>query len=228
MFVTLPLPQLTSKHQTGARERNDDDDDDDEPAAPPPEKKDDKDAKPDLSERLLKSRTIVISSGIDDKVAARVVLELLLLEADDASKTITVYLNSPGGSITSGFAIYDVMRLVKSRVRIVCAGLTASMGTIILLAADKRDRIALPNARFLIHQPLIAGNVYGPTSDLEITANEILKTRAKLNSLLAAETGQPLARIERDTQRDFWMTADEAAQYGLVGKVAVYRSDIED
>lgn len=206
---------------------HDDDDDDDEPA-PPSERKDDKhEGRPDLSERLLKSRTIVISSGIDDKVAARVVLELLLLESDDATKPITVYLNSPGGSITSGFAIYDVMRLVRPPVRIVCTGLTASMGTIILLAADKADRIALPNARFLIHQPLIAGNVYGPASDLEITANEILKTRAKLNTLLATETGQPLARVERDTQRDFWMTAEEALEYGLISKVATRRTDIE-
>ena len=208
---------------------NDDDDDEDDPETAPPARED-KDAKaevrPDALERLLKARTIVISSGIDDKVAARVVNELLMLEADDASKPITLYLNSPGGSITSGFAIYDMARFVRPRVRIVCAGLTASMGTIILLAADKPDRIALPNARFLIHQPLIAGNVYGPASDLEITANEILKTRARLNALLAAETGQPLERIERDTQRDFWMTAGEAKDYGLVAVVATRRAEL--
>jgi len=209
---------------------HDDDDDDDEPEAPPapaPAKEERGETRADLFEKLLKSRTIVLSSGIDDKVAARVVNELLVLEADDAAKPITVYLNSPGGSITAGFAIYDVIRFVRPRVRIVCVGLTASMGTIILLAADKADRIALPNARFLIHQPLIAGNVYGPASDLEITANEILKSRARLNALLAAETGQPIERIERDTQRDFWMNAHEARDYGLVTVVAERRAELD-
>ncbi len=220
---------LDKQWRAPAPVRLDDEDDDDEPAAPRPAKPEPKEAaRPDLLERLLKSRTIVISSGVDDKMASRVIHELLALEADDAEKPITIFMNTPGGSITSGFAIYDMIRFVRPRVRIVCAGLTASMGTILLLAVDKVDRLALPNAEFLIHQPLISGNVYGPTSDLEITANEILKTRAKLNRLLSEQTGQPLERIERDSQRDYWMTAAEAQQYGLIAKVVTARAEIQD
>jgi len=208
---------------------DEDDEDDDESDEPRPAKADPKaGARPDLFERLLKSRTVVISSGVDDKTASRVIHELLALEADDAEKPITIFMNTPGGSITSGFAIYDMIRFVRPRVRIVCAGLTASMGTILLLAVDKADRLALPNAEFLIHQPLIAGNVYGPTSDLEITANEILKTRAKLNRLLSEQTGQALERIERDSQRDYWMTAQEAQSYGLIAKVVTQRAELDD
>jgi len=209
------------------RAHDDDDDDDDTP--PPAEKPAaEKDSpKPDLTERMLKARTVMISSAIDDKVAARVIGELLLLEADDPTKPITVYLNSPGGSVTAGFAIYDTLRLVQPRIRILCVGLTASIATIILLGANKEDRLSLPNTRLLIHQPLIAGNVYGPASDLEITANEILKTRDRLNKLLAAETGQDLSRIEADTHRDFWMTAEEAVEYGLVARIVSSRAQIE-
>lgn len=202
--------------------------DDDEPDTPPqttPEKPAEA-ARSDLGERLLKARTVVISSAIDDKVAARVIHELLVLEADDASRPITVYLNSPGGSVTSGFAIYDTMRFVQPRVRVVCVGLTASIGTVILLGAAKEDRLCLPSTRLLIHQPLIPGNVYGPASDLEITANEILKTRSRINDLLAAETGQPRSRIDNDTQRDYWMTADEAVAYGLVSRIVTSRADL--
>ncbi len=210
------------------RVRAEDDDEDGEEPVKPAKSEPKPEARPDLFERLLKSRTIVISSGVDDKMASRVIHELLALEADDAEKPITLFMNTPGGSITSGFAIYDMIRFVRPRVRIVCAGLTASMGTILLLAVDKADRLALPNAEFLIHQPLISGNVYGPTSDLEITANEILKTRAKLNRLLSEQTGQPLERIERDSQRDYWMTAHEAQAYGLIAKVVTNRRELDD
>lgn len=216
------LLSLTSSH----RVRADDDDDDDDDERPARKKSDKEAPRPDLFDRLLKSRTIVISASIDDKLAARVVNELLVLEADDPHKPITIFMNTGGGSISSGFAIFDMVQFVRPRVRIVCAGLTASMGTILLLAADKKDRIALPNAQFMIHQPLIAGNVYGPASDLEITANEILKTRAKLNGMLADATGQPLARIERDSQRDCWMTAQEALEYGLIGSLVRRREDL--
>jgi ATP-dependent Clp protease protease subunit len=204
------------------------DDDDDAPETPAKQEpaKAAEPARPDLGERLLKARTVVISSAIDDKVAARVIHELLVLEADDATKPITVYLNSPGGSVTAGFAIYDSMRFVQPRVRVVCVGLTASIGTIILLGAAKEDRLCLPSTRLLIHQPLIPGNVYGPASDLEITANEILKTRARINDLLAAETGQPRSRIDADTQRDYWMTAEEALAYGLVSRIVTARSEL--
>ncbi len=181
---------------------------------------------PGLQEKMLKARTIQITGGIDDKQSARVVSELLLLEADDAKKQITIFLNSPGGSVTAGFAIFDTIRFIKPSVRIICNGLTASIATVILLAAKKEDRLSLPNTRLLIHQPLIPMTVYGPASDLEITANEILKTRAKVNALMAAETGQELARIEKDTQRDYWLTAQEAVAYGLLARVITTRAEI--
>ena len=184
------------------------------------------DKTPSLQEKLLKARTIQITGQIDDKQSARVVSELLLLEADDATKPITIFLNSPGGSVTAGFAIYDTIRFIAPRCRIVCNGLTASIATVILLAAQKEDRLSLPNTRLLIHQPLIPMTVYGPASDLEITANEILKTRAKVNTLIAGETGQELARIAQDTQRDYWLTAQEAVAYGLLARVITTRAEL--
>ena len=175
---------------------------------------------------LLEGRTIMIQGGIDGKVAGKVIRQTLLLEQDDPEKPIQVILNSPGGSVTEGFAIYDVLRFVQSPVRILCTGLTASIATVILLAADKKDRLSLPSARFLIHQPLIMGEVIGPASDLEITANEIIKTRALVNQLLADETGQPLEKVRKDTQRDYWMTAEEAVSYGLIARIVTSRSEL--
>jgi len=197
--------------------------------APAPKKaaeKPDETMRPGLAERLIDARTIQISSDINDKVASRVIAELLVLEAADADKPITIFLNSPGGSVTSGFAIYDVMRFITPPVRVVCMGLTASIATVILMGARKENRLALPNTRLLIHQPLIPMTVYGPASDLEITAQEILKTRARINEMLAAETGQPLTRIEQDTQRDYWLNAQEAVSYGLLARVLKSRSEI--
>lgn len=180
-----------------------------------------------LEERLIRARTIQISGQVDDKLAARVISELLILEADNGDKPITIFLNSPGGSVTAGFAIYDVMRFVRPRLRVVCTGLTASIATIILLGTKKEDRLTLPNAKLLIHQPLIPMTVYGPASDLEITANQILKTRAKINRLLAEETGHALERIETDTQRDYWLDAEEAVAYGLVAKIVRERAELD-
>ncbi len=179
-----------------------------------------------LEERLIKARTIQISGQVDDKLAARVISELLILEADNPDAVITVFLNSPGGSVTSGFAIYDVMRFIRSPLQILCTGLTASIATIILLGAKKENRLALPNTKLLIHQPLIPMTVYGPASDLEITANEILKTRRKINEMLATETGQPNERIEADTQRDYWLTAEDAVAYGLVARIVMNRAEL--
>jgi len=179
-----------------------------------------------ILEHLFRSRQLQLSGPVDDKLAARIVAMLLALEAADAEAPITIFLNSPGGSVSAGFAIYDTMRFITSPVRIVCTGLTASIATVILLGADKADRLAMPNARVLIHQPMIPGTVFGPASDLEITANELIKTRGKVNRLLADETGQPLSRVEGDTQRDYWMTAEEAVEYGLISRVVVGRSDI--
>ena len=180
-----------------------------------------------VSERLLKSRTVLLSSEVSPATARKVIEELLVLEADDPDKPITLLVNSPGGEVHSGFAVYDVIRFIRPQVRIVCVGLTASIATIILLAAKKEDRLALPNARLLIHQPLFHGEVFGPASDLEITANEILKTRKHLNEMIAAETGRPLEQVEHDTERDFWLSADEACQYGLISRVVTNRNQID-
>lgn len=176
--------------------------------------------------KLLSSRTVLISGGIDTKNARSIVNQLLLLEADDPKAPVTVILNSPGGSVSDGMAIYDMIRFVGPDVRIVCGGLCASIATIILLAADKGKRLALPNTRFMIHQPLIPMSVFGPASDLEITANEILKTRERINRILAEGTGQSVERIDKDTQRDHWLTADEAIEYGLVDGIVERRSDL--
>ena len=197
------------------------------PAQPPRDRDREDPVRGSLADKLLKSRTLFLTGEVNDKAAARVVAELLALEADDASKPITMFVNSPGGSVTAGFAIYDMMRFVRPPLRVVCNGLTASIATVILMGASKENRLALPNARLLIHQPLLPMTVYGPASDLEITANEILKTRARINALLAAETGQPLARIEADTQRDFWLGAEEAQAYGLVHKVVATRAELD-
>jgi len=175
---------------------------------------------------LLEGRTILIQGGVDGKLAGRVIRQLLTLEQDDPEAPVQIVLNSPGGSVTEGFAIYDVMRFISCPVRILCAGLTASIATVILLAADKKDRVSLPSARFLIHQPLIMGQVIGPASDLEITANEIIKTRAHVNKLLADETGQSLDKVTQDTQRDYWMSAEEAVEYGLIARIAGSRADL--
>jgi ATP-dependent Clp protease, protease subunit len=180
-----------------------------------------------IGDKLFQSRQIQIFGPVNDKLAERVIAQLLALEAENPEAPITVLLNSPGGSVTSGFAIYDVMRFIQPELRIVCTGLCASIATIILLGADKENRVALPHTRLLIHQPMVPMTVYGPASDLEITANELLKTRARLNQLLAEQTGQPFARIEKDTQRDYWMVAEEAITYGLLSRVVTTRKELD-
>lgn len=180
-----------------------------------------------LVSRLLKSRTVLLSSDVSPGTARRVIEQLLVLEADDAGAPITLVLNSPGGEVHSGFAIFDVIRFLRAPVRVVCAGLTASIATVILLAVPKDRRIALPHARLLIHQPLFHGAVYGPASDLEITANEILKTKDLINRLIADETGRAFEQVTRDTERDFWLSATEALDYGLVGRVVTTRDELD-
>lgn len=169
--------------------------------------------------RLLEKRIIFVSEAINSTVAKRVVSQLLALDAQEANQPIYMYLNSPGGEVNSGFAIYDTMRYLSSEVRVVCTGLTASIATIMLLGAPKKHRYTMPNTRFLIHQPLIGGNIQGQASDLEITAKEIIKTRSKINQMLSKECGQPLEKVEEDTARDYWMTAEEALEYGLITKI---------
>lgn len=181
---------------------------------------------PAIGKGLYKSRQIPVFGPVDHELAGRVIAQLLALEYENADAPITMILNSPGGSVTDGFAVYDAMRFIKPEVRVLCLGLTASIATIILLGAPKPWRLALPSTRLLIHQVYIPGVVRGQASDLEITAKDLLATRRRLNDLLAAETGQPIERIDRDTNRDYWMTAPEAVEYGLISRVVTDRSEL--
>ena len=175
----------------------------------------------DIYSRLLKDRIIFIGEQIDEHLASLVVAQLLFLEAEDPEKDICIYINSPGGSVTAGMAIYDTMQYIKPDVSTICIGLAASMGAFLLSSGTKGKRFALPNAEIMIHQPL--GGVNGQAEDIKIHAEWILKTREKLNKILAYNTGQPLERIDRDTDRDNFMGAEEAAAYGLVDKVITRR-----
>ena len=171
----------------------------------------------DIYSRLLKDRIIFIDDEITDHTASIVVAQLLFLEAQDPDKDINLYINSPGGSVSAGLAIYDTMQLIRPDVSTICVGLAASMGAFILAAGAKGKRYALPNAEIMIHQPL--GGAQGQASDIKIRADHIIKTKERLNKILADNTGQKLSIIEKDTDRDNFMTADEAAEYGLVDKV---------
>ena len=171
----------------------------------------------DIYSRLLKDRIVFIGTAIDDNVANIVIAQLLFLQMQDADKDINVYINSPGGSVTSGLAIYDTMRFVKPDVCTYCIGQAASMGAVLLAAGTKGKRFALPNSRIMIHQPW--GGVQGTAADISIQAKEILKLKEKLNNILALHTGKPVDEIERDTDRDYFMSADEAKDYGLVDAV---------
>ena len=171
----------------------------------------------DIYSRLLKDRIIFLGEAIDERIASLVVAQLLFLEAEDPDKDINIYINSPGGSVTAGMAIYDTMKYIKPEVSTICVGMAASMGAFLLSAGQKGKRYALPNAEIMIHQPL--GGVQGQAEDIKIHAEWILKTREKLNRILSDNTGQPLDIIARDTDRDNFMSADEAAVYGLIDKV---------
>ena len=171
----------------------------------------------DIYSRLLKDRIIFLGEAIDERIASLVVAQLLFLEAEDPDKDINIYINRPGGSVTAGMAIYDTMNYIKPEVSTICVGMAASMGAFLLSAGQKGKRYALPNAEIMIHQPL--GGVQGQAEDIKIHAEWILKTREKLNKILSDNTGQPLDIIARDTDRDNFMSADEAAAYGLIDKV---------
>jgi len=168
---------------------------------------------------LLKNRKIVLSEGVGSSTARKVIEQLLTLEADDPSKDIWMFINSPGGEVNSGFGIYDTMRFIKPEVKVIVSGLAASIATVILMGAKKEHRYAMPNARLLIHQPLIGGSIQGQATDIEITAREIIKTRERLALLYNKETGQPLERIQLDMERDYGMTAEEAKEYGLITRI---------
>jgi ATP-dependent Clp protease protease subunit len=179
-----------------------------------------------LTERLLNTRTLTLFETVTSKVAKEIVQGLFLLEAYDDAKPINLFINSPGGEVTSGFAIYDAIRFIKPEVRVIATGLCASIATIITVAVKKENRLSLPNCRFLIHQPSISG-IAGSTADIEITAREIMKTKAYLNQILSKETGQTLARVEQDMDRDYWMTANEAKEYGLVTRIIQSKADLK-
>ena len=171
----------------------------------------------DIYSRLLKDRIIMLGSAIDDNVANSIVSQLLFLQAQDSEKDIYLYINSPGGSVTAGFAIYDTIQHIKPDVQTICIGIAASMGSFLLAAGAKGKRFALPNAEVMIHQPL--GGAQGQATEIEIAANHILKTREKLNKILAERTGQSIEKIQKDTDRDNFLTADEAKEYGLIDNV---------
>jgi ATP-dependent Clp protease protease subunit len=171
----------------------------------------------DIYSRLLKDRIIFLGSGINDAVANAIIAQLLFLAAQDSEKDISIYINSPGGSITSGMAIYDTMQFIKPDVSTICVGMAASMGAFLLTAGAKGKRFALPNSEVMIHQPL--GGAEGQASDIQIRANRIIKLREKLNGIMAERSGNPISRLDKDTDRDFFMTADEALDYGLIDKV---------
>ena len=171
----------------------------------------------DIYSRLLKDRIIFLGETIDENLASSIVAQLLFLEAEDQDKDINIYINSPGGSVTAGMAIYDTMQYIKPEVSTICVGMAASMGAFLLSAGQKGKRFALPNAEIMIHQPL--GGVQGQAEDIKIHAEWILRTREKLNRILSKNTGQPLNIIARDTDRDNFMSAEEAMNYGLIDRV---------
>lgn len=171
----------------------------------------------DIFSRLLRERIIFLGTQIDDMVANLVVAQLLLLDSENPEKDIMLYINSPGGSVTAGFAIYDTMQHIRSDVSTICLGQAASMGAFLLSSGTKGKRMALPHSRVLIHQPL--GGAQGQATDIEIQAQEIIRIKKSLNEILASNTGQDIAKIEKDTDRDYIMTPDEALKYGMIDKV---------
>ena len=173
-----------------------------------------------IEKSMLENRHIFLWGAIDDDSAELIVKKILYFDSQ-AHDDITMYINSPGGIISSGLAVYDAMQYVKSDIATICMGQAASMGSIILSAGTKGKRSAWPNARVLIHQPLISGNVFGPASDIQIQAEEILRIRERLNGIYAEHTGQPIEKLEKDTDRDFFMSAEEAKDYGIIDKVMI-------
>jgi len=177
----------------------------------------------DIYSRLLKDSIIFIGTPIDDNVANLVTAQLLFLEAEDPERDISLYINSPGGSITAGLAIYDTIQFIRNNVTTICVGQAASMAAVLLAAGSPKKRFALPNSRILIHQPWMGG-IQGQATDIDIHAREILRIRTILNKILATHTGQPVERIEKDVERDYIMTADQSKEYGIIDEVISKRS----
>ena len=175
----------------------------------------------DIYSRLLQDRIIMLSNEVNDDIASLIVSQLLFLESQDPTKDIHLYINSPGGSVSAGFAIYDTMNYVKCDVSTICMGMAASMGAFLLAGGAKGKRLALPNAEIMIHQP--SGGAQGQATEIQIVADQIAKTKKKLNEILSANTGQPLEIVEKDTDRDNYMTAEEAKAYGLIDGVVIHK-----
>ncbi len=175
----------------------------------------------DIYSRLLKDRIIFIGSPIDDHLANLVIAQLLFLEAEDSDKDVFIYINSPGGSVTAGMAIYDTMQFIKPDIATTCMGMAASMGAFLLTAGTEGKRAALPNSRIMIHQPM--AGTQGPVSDIEIMTKEFTNTKKRLNDLLVVHTGQPLEKVEKDTDRNYFMSAKEAVEYGLIDKIYEFK-----
>ena len=180
----------------------------------------------DIFSRLLKERIIFIGTPIDDEISNLIIAQMLFLEAEDHTKDINFYINSPGGIVTSGLAIYDTMQYLKSPITTICIGQAASFGAVLLAAGDKGKRYALPNARIMIHQPL--GGAQGAATDIEIQTKEIMRIKKLLNEILVKHTGQPIAKIEKDSDRDFYMSAPEAMAYGLIDEVITQKKGKEE
>ena len=201
------------------------DDDEDEDEEEEEEEKGSRDGE-FLGRSLIKARTILISDGVDHKLTARITAQLLYLDHENAKDPIKIFINSPGGSVFDGYAIYDAIRFVRPRVKIISTGLSASAATVIMLAAEKEDRLSFPNARIMIHQPSIRS--YGVAEDIKRTAEQVIKTRQQINELYARETGQPVEKVAEDTDRDYWMSAQEALDYGLITRIIHNFEDLED
>lgn len=188
------------------------------------EKKEDKKAGADpLAEKFLKTRQIILSGEINKELAEKIVRDLLMMEAD-SSEPIRMYIDSPGGDVEAGFAIFDMIRFINAPVTLIGMGLVASAAALILLAVPKERRVALPNSQYLIHQPM--SGIRGVATDIEIHAQELAKTRAKLNKIISEATGKDIEQVTKDTDRDYWLTADEAIEYGLVSRIISKRSDL--
>ncbi len=180
----------------------------------------------DIYSRLLKERIVFLGDEVTDQTAGLVVAQMLFLEAEDPDKDIHFYIDSPGGSVTAGFAIYDTMNYIKCDVSTICLGMAASMGAFLLAGGTKGKRLALPNAEIMIHQP--SGGVRGQATEIEITAKQILRTREKLNKILSENTGKPIETVALDTERDNWMTSEEAKEYGIIDEIVVSRVSAEE
>ncbi len=178
----------------------------------------------DLYSRLLRDRIVFLTGEVNDQSASSVIGQLLFLESENPDKDISLYINSPGGSVTAGMGIYDTMRFIRPKVNTICVGLAASMGALLLSSGEKGKRYALPHSRVMIHQPL--GGMQGQATELEIVAREILRTKRELNQILADNTGKPLEEVARDTERDYWLTAEEALQYGLIDRIFTTREEL--